>query len=110
MASVTIGVFGDNAEARQHIASQLAKKSTPEDITVYQTVYSGKIISIIEPTKYPEKVASMAYAAYLSDYCIISGEALTPFLGETIIALDLLGKKNGCFITSLDLKPMIKGT
>jgi selenocysteine-specific translation elongation factor len=110
MVSITIGVFGENLEARSQIAAALAKKSTPEDITIYQTVFSGKILSVVEPTKYPERVASMIYCAYLSDYCIIDAQALSAPLGEIIVTLDLLGKKNGCIITNLDLKPLIKGT
>jgi selenocysteine-specific translation elongation factor len=110
MNSITFGIFGENIEKRQEIAGALAKKSTPEDITLYQTVYSGKIISVVEPTKYPEKIQSLAYSAFLSDYCIIVAETLTPKLGEIIVTLDLLGKKNGCIITNLDLLPMIAGS
>ncbi|MFH0972232.1 MAG: EF-Tu/IF-2/RF-3 family GTPase [Candidatus Micrarchaeota archaeon] len=110
MGSITIGIFGENPEGRQHAANALAKKGSAEDISVYQTVYSGKIISVVEPTKYPEKVATLAYSAYLSDYCVVLADAMTPALGEIIVTLDLLGKKHGCIISSLDLKPMTKGT
>lgn len=110
MASITIGIFGEGMEKRQQIASALAKKGSAEDITQYQTVYSGKIITVIEPTRYPEKADVLAYAAFLSDYCIVVGEALTPFLGEIIVTLDLLGKEKGCIISNLDLGALIKGT
>ncbi|MFH1750112.1 MAG: EF-Tu/IF-2/RF-3 family GTPase [Candidatus Micrarchaeota archaeon] len=110
MTSITLGVFGEDIEKRRQIASGLAKKGSEEDITQYQTVYSGKIITVIEPSKYPEKVLTLAYCAYLSDYCIIAGEELTPRLGEIIVTLDLLGKTRGCFITNLDLAALVKGT
>ncbi|MFH1443426.1 MAG: EF-Tu/IF-2/RF-3 family GTPase [Candidatus Micrarchaeota archaeon] len=110
MTSITLGVFGEDIEKRRQIASGIAKKGSEEDITQYQTVYSGKIITVIEPSKYPEKVLTLAYCAYLSDYCIIVGEELTPRLGEIIITLDLLGKTQGCFVTNLDLTPLVKGT
>lgn len=110
MTSMTFGVFGENPEKRGLIASAIGKKDTVEDITLYQTVFSGKIISVIEPTKYPEKVQVAVYAAYLSDYCILQADALTPSLGELIVILDALQKKEGCIITDFDLKPLIKGT
>ena len=97
-------------EKRQQIASAIAKKGSAEDITQYQTVYSGKIITVIEPTKYPDKVPTLAYCAYLSDYCVVIGEQLNAQLGEIIVTLDLLGKKDGCLITNLDLGGLIRGT
>ncbi|HLC47667.1 MAG TPA: EF-Tu/IF-2/RF-3 family GTPase [Candidatus Norongarragalinales archaeon] len=110
MGSITIGVFGDKPEGRQQVASSLAKKGGAEDITQYQTVYSGKIITVIEPTRYPEKADVLAYAAFLSDYCIVIAESLTPALGEIIVTLDLLGKEKGCIITNIELDNLLKGT
>ncbi len=110
MLGITIGIFGEDAQERKAIAEALAKKSTPEDITLYQTVYSGKIVTAIDPTRFPEKIDPIIFTAYLCDYCIIQASSLSPRLGEMIVTLDLLGKNQGCIISNLDLKPLVKGT
>ncbi len=110
MPSVTIGVFGSHGESRMKIAAALAKKGTVEDFSQYQTKYMGKIVTVLEPTSFPEKISPMVFCAYLSDYCILIADELNARLGEIIVALDLLGKEKGCIIASVEVENLIKNT
>lgn len=113
MPSLTVGVFSDDLSKRASVCGQLAKKSSEDDIGFYHTSWSGVAIAVLDPVRYPEKVQSLLYVAFLSDYCVLAVDALNPVIGEIIVALDLLQKKSGCILTSLQpeqLQPFLKGT
>lgn len=106
MKSLNIAVVGGSAEERQKTASALAKKSAPQDITMYHTVFGGKIINVVEPTSYPEKPLSLAYALNLADYVVLLSQP-DQFFGETLLALSMLRKTKGCTIGN-DVSPYLK--
>lgn len=110
MANIVIGVFSPDGQKRGQIAGALGKKGSADDITVYNTNFSGKLVTVVEPTLYPKKLEALLYCAYLSDYCILAADTLNAELGETIVALDLLGKKAGCLVGTLDWDMLTKGT
>jgi selenocysteine-specific translation elongation factor len=109
MASLNIAVLGEDAQTRAAFAQSLGKKSTPQDITFYHSVFGGKIINAIEATAYPARLSALVQSAVLADVAVVNAGALSPALGETIIALDLLGVP-AVFVTPLDLAPMLCGT
>ena len=110
MSSLNIGVFSESPQQREAFARELAKKSSADDVAFYHTTYAGRVLSVIDPVAYPERVQPLLYAARLTQYSVVLAESLTPALGEIIVALDALNKKDGCFITPLDVKPLVKGT
>ncbi len=106
--SINICVLGPK-EKREEFCKELAKKSSSDDFTMYHSVYQGKLLNIIEPTRYPEKLIALANSLFLSDFVVFLVDELNPEFGEQIVALDLFGKK-GCFITDLDLSKFIANT
>ncbi len=126
MPSINIAILGENAQERQSAAQAIGKKGTVDDIGFYHTVYSGKIVSVIEPASYPAKLSSLLQAIELSDHLVgdptkssktqsVSDQIIvlapqpSPALGEIIIALDLLGRK-ASFVTETDLSPFLSAT
>jgi selenocysteine-specific translation elongation factor len=96
-------------------AKGIGKKSTTSDITFYDLKQGDVTISMIEPSKYPEKLASLFFAASLADEVIVVVDQIGPVFGETLIMLDCLGIKKGYivlrnFIVPEQLAPLIKGT
>ena len=96
-------------------AKSLGKKSTTSDITFYDLKRDDVTVSLAEPAKYPEKLASLFYAASLADVAIIVVEQIGPAFGESAIMLDCLGVKKGYivtknFITKEQIAPLITGT
>lgn len=112
MNSVTIGVFAASPEERAAACRELAKKSSEDDLAFYHTVYQGKLVCALEPARYPEKIQAALFAAYLSDYCILLASEPGPQLGELIVLLDSLRKRNGAIVSTdpSRLAPLIKGT
>ncbi|MFA6048753.1 MAG: hypothetical protein WC792_02285 [Candidatus Micrarchaeia archaeon] len=111
MASFTVGVFAENPLLREEACKQLGKKNDAVDVTFYSGVFEGKIISALDPSGFPEKIQPLVFAANLSDYCVVIADAISPRLGEIIVVLDLLGRKNGVLVSqTIDFAPFVKGT
>lgn len=109
MVSVNIGVFGSNPVERQKACSSLGKKGAPADITFFDNVFSGLLLSVIEPTAYPEKLQPALFAAQICDYPVLLASEVNQFLGELIVLLDLT-EKQGAIIGDLDVSQFTKGT
>ncbi|OIO20610.1 hypothetical protein AUJ17_04575 [Candidatus Micrarchaeota archaeon CG1_02_47_40] len=104
--SINICVLGNGREAFCH---SLAKKGSSDDFTLYNSSYQGKLLNIMEPTRYPEKLAALANSLFLSDFVVFIIDEINAQVGEQIVLLDLLGKK-GCFISECEFSPFTKNT
>jgi len=102
MANSVVGVFSPSDQERREIASALGKKGSSDDISIYNTSFGGKLVTTVEPALYPKKPEALLFSVYLSDYCIVAADSLSPELGEIIIAIDLAGKTNGCLLGMLE--------
>ena len=109
MPSLNIAVLGEDAERRASAAQALGKKGTADDISFYNTVFQGKIITAIDPLAYPVKFPVLPQTLCLSDIALVVAEKPSPVLGEIIVALDVMGMK-AVFLTSVDLKPLLAAT
>ncbi len=108
--SVNFVVLGD-----QTIASQFGKKGTATDMTMYDKKEAGMIRTYTAPNGFPEKIQPLLQTINLAEYVIIHVNKLDKFIGEQIIALDSLKKKDGLLSHSFDvdentLNTMIKNT
>ncbi len=110
MSNLTIAILGSNAEKRAEACHSLAKKTTVEDVGFYNTNFQGKILTVLDPVLYPQKVQPLLFCAYLADHVVVFANELNASLGETIVVLDLLGKKSGTLISELDVAALVKGT
>ncbi|WP_456472436.1 EF-Tu/IF-2/RF-3 family GTPase [Methanocaldococcus sp.] len=90
---LTVGVFGQFKDMRE-----LGKKGTSSDITFYNYKQGDKIITYIEPTRYPDKIAPLIYTINMMDYALVFIEELTGELGEMLLALDLAKVERGSFV------------
>lgn len=98
MKSINVALLGDN-----EFAKELGKKGTVTDFTIYNykgnDMQNGELtVTFLVPTSYPEKLQSLTHCLAMADAAILVVKKLDRELGEYIIALDLLGIKNGLII------------
>ncbi len=96
-------------------AKGIGKKSTASDITFYDVKQGDVTLSLVEPTKYPEKLASLFYSVSLADAAIVVVDELGSVFGETAVMLDCVGVGRGYlvlrnYIVPEQIAPLIKGT
>ena len=60
MGNITVAILGS-----LEYGSSLAKKGTSTDITLYNLKKGEDTVTIIEPTRYPERLAPLFYACSL---------------------------------------------
>lgn len=110
MPNLNVVVLGSS-----DIVKELGKKGTSTDITFYNLKKGADTITLIEPTRYPEKLSSLFFSVSLADMAIICIEAITPQIGEIFVMLHVAGMKQGYIILRnyLDpgqFAPLIKNT
>lgn len=96
-------------------AKAIGKKSTSSDITFYDVKRGDVTISLVEPSKYPDKLASLFFATALSDFAIVVVDQIGPLFGECAIMLDCVGVKRGFivargYIGKDQIAPLVKDT
>ena len=110
MGNLNIAVLGPAGYAKD-----LGKKGTDSDITFYNLKKGEDTVTIIEPSRYPERLAPLFYAASMADAVLIVVSEITPTLGEWVLILDEVGVKQGYivlrnYLTPGDLAPLLRGT
>ncbi len=110
MGNLTVAVLGSTG-----YAGNMGKKGTSTDITFYNLKKNDDIITFIEPSRYPERLAPLYYAVSLATKAVIVVDEINPTLGECLVMLQVTGITNGYFvlrnyITKEKIFPLIKGT
>ena len=110
MTNLNVAVLGCPGYSRE-----LGKKGTESDITLYNMKKGDTTVTIVEASKYPEKLQSLFYAAGFGDFIILVVDEINASFGETVLMLDCLGKKEGIiiprnYITKEQLSRFINGT
>ena len=110
MRSINFVVLGE-----QSIANDFGKKGTATDLTLYDKKESDIIRTWVVPNGFPEKIQPLLQAINIAEYVIFYVASLDRYVGEQIIALDMLGKKNGIISHSYEVdetqfNSMIKNT
>jgi selenocysteine-specific translation elongation factor len=110
MGSLTVAVLGSDG-----YAGNLGKKGTSTDITFYNLKKAEATVTFIEPSRYPERLAPLYYAASLATKAIIVVDEVNSVLGECIVMLQATGIESGYFvlrnyISKEKIFPLIKGT
>jgi len=110
MRSINFVVLGE-----QSLANDFGKKGTITDLTLYDKKESDVIRTWVVPNGFPEKIQPLLQAINIAEYVIFYVASLDRYVGEQIIALDMLGKKNGIISHSYEVdenqfNSMIKGT
>ena len=97
------------------IIKAIAKKHTESDITLYGRKDQDLTTTIFTPTKFPDKISSLTDSISLSEFNIVGMTHLDRFLGEVLIALDLLNRNKGFIVKdnntdSSQINRIIKGS
>lgn len=96
-------------------AKALGKKGTTSDITFYNLKKGDDTVTLIEPTRHPERLAPLFYAASMADEAIVVVDEITPVFGEWVLMLNEVGVGQGYivlqnYLTPKDLAPLLRGT
>jgi len=110
MGNVTVAVLGPLG-----YAGSIGKKGTSTDITFYNLKKGEDTVSLIEPTRYPERLAPLFYAVSLSKKAIVVVDRLDATLGECLVMLQCSEIKSGYFILrnyipKEKIEPLIRGS
>ncbi|PVX26719.1 MAG: elongation factor Tu, partial [Candidatus Bathyarchaeum sp.] len=66
MGNLTVAVLG-----KQGYSSNIAKKGTVSDITLYNMKKGETTVTFIEPTRYPDRLAPLFYACSLAETAVV---------------------------------------
>lgn len=91
MSNLNIAVIG-------RYGRKLGKEGTKSDITFYNIKRGEATVTIVEASRYPEKISSLFYAISMADYVIFNVEEIDKYFGEALIAIDEIGIKEGWII------------
>ena len=110
MGNLNVAVLGPAGYAKD-----LGKKGTESDITFYNLKKGEDTVTIVEPTRYPERLAPLFYAASMADAALIVVDGITPTFGEWVLMLDEVGVKQGYivlrnYVTPDQVAPLLRGT
>jgi len=110
MGNLNVVVLGS-----RELAGDIGKKGTISDMTFFNLKKGDDSVTLIEPTKYPEKMSSLFYAAAMSEFTILVAEKIDSTLGEMILMIDRMGIDKGWivlrnYIQEDQLRPLLAGT
>jgi Selenocysteine-specific translation elongation factor len=110
MGNLNVAVLGTAG-----YAGEIGKKGTVTDVTFFNLKQGNDSVTLIEATKYPEKLSSLFYSVAMSEFVILVVDKIDAALGETILMVDSAGISKGWmvlrnYIQEEQLKPYLAGT
>ncbi len=110
MPNLNISVLGVPGYAKN-----IGKAGTSSDIIFYNLKKGKDTVTMIEPLRYPERLAPLFYAVSMADSALLVVDGITPEFGETVVMLDTVGVKSGYivlrnYLDPSQVMPLIKGT
>jgi selenocysteine-specific translation elongation factor len=108
--SINFVILGDF-----QIASELGKKGTTTDLSIFDRKVQGAIYTWTVPITFPDKIQSLMQATNIAEYAILNVTKIDKYLGEQVIALDAVRFTSGFILHSYEvdetkLKTLIKTT
>jgi selenocysteine-specific translation elongation factor len=99
----------------QGYSGNLSKKGTSTDITLYNLKKDEDTVTLIEPSRYPERLAPLFLAVSEAKKALVVVDELNANLGEGLVMLQCCGIKSGYFVLrnyfpKERIEPLIKGT
>src|ERR671918_519268 len=79
---------------------ELGKKGQSSDITTYDSKKDDRIMTYVIPSGFPDKIQPLITALNLGEYSIVNVDKLDKYLGEQIVALNLLQLDKGFLLHS----------
>ena len=110
MGSLMVAVLGV-----QDYSAAFAKIGTSTDITLYNLKRGEDTVTMMEPARYPERLAPLFYAVSEVKEAVVVVDELNAALGESLVMLQCCGVSKGYFILrnyvpKEKIQPIIKGT
>ncbi len=110
MGNLVVAVIGSLG-----YAAGIGKKSTSTDITLYDFKKGDATITLIEPSRYPERLAPLFYACSIAKKAIVVVDELNAALGESLVMIQSVGISSGYlilrnYIPKEKIAPLITGT
>ena len=110
MGNITVAILGPI-----DYGSNLAKKGTSTDITLYNLKKGEDTVTFIEPTRYPERLAPLFYACALAKKAIVIVDEINATFGEQLVMLQCSDIKSGYiilrnYVPKEKIEALIKGT
>ncbi|MCL2148097.1 MAG: EF-Tu/IF-2/RF-3 family GTPase [Methanomassiliicoccaceae archaeon] len=110
MGNLNVAVLG-----AKDLADKIGKKGTVTDVTFFEAKRGGDSVTLVEPTKHPEKLSSLFFSVCMSEFAILVVEKMDSSLGESIVMADLFKIRRGWivlrnYIQREQLSPLIAGT
>jgi selenocysteine-specific translation elongation factor len=110
MGNITVAILGAT-----DYGSNLAKKGTATDITLYNLKKGEDTVTFIEPTRYPERLAPLFYACALAKKAVVVVDEINATFGECLIMMQCNDIKSGYFVLrnyvpKEKIEALIKGT
>jgi selenocysteine-specific translation elongation factor len=110
MGNITVAILGP-----VDYGSNLAKKGTSTDITLYNLKKGEDTVTFIEPTRYPERLAPLFYACALAKKAIVIVDEINATFGEQLVMLQCSDIKSGYiilrnYVPKEKIENIIKGT
>jgi len=110
MGNLNVAVLGANG-----YAGEIGKKGTVTDVTFFNLKQGNDSVTLIEATKYPEKISSLFFSVSMAEFTILVADKIDSFLGETILMIDSFKIDKGWivlrnYIQKEQLTPLISGT
>ena len=109
MGNLTVAAIGSPG-----YAAGIGKKSGTTDVTDYDIKKGDVTVSIIEPSSYPDKLASLFYSVSMVDIALVVVDKIDATFGECALMLDCIGIGKGYIvlrggIVKEQIAPLIKG-
>src|SRR5512135_1883788 len=93
MGSLIVAVIGAAG-----YAAALAKKGTSTDITLYNLKRGEDTVTLVEPARYPERLAPLFYAVSETRKAVVVVDELNASLGESLVMLQCCGVCSGYIV------------
>jgi selenocysteine-specific translation elongation factor len=92
----------------------LGKKGTSSDITLYNLVRDGQVLTTVEPTQFPEKFPPLLYSIALADRVVLVVAGLDRAFAESVATLDLFDAPVSIYLTQgvgeAEVRRVLKGS
>jgi len=98
-----VAVLSDNPESREAFCKAAGKEISRGDVALYSMEEGGKRVVLIDPISYPEKVQPLLYSLSMADAFVLMCDALSPKVGELIVALNSIKADKGFVLSKVPL-------
>ncbi len=100
MSNLNVAVLGAKG-----VAEEIGKRGTVTDVTFFELKRGDASVTLLEPSRYPDKLSSLFYAAEMAEFAILVVDALDAHLGETIVMADTVGISRGWIVLRNYIQP-----